>query len=91
MTITITPTAATLGAVVTGVDLAHLDDAIWHEIHAAFLAFGVLAFPVQHLDEASQGAFALRFGNVERLSPRRGQRTVRLHVRKLQRRTFLPG
>ena len=70
MTITITPTAATLGAVVTGVDLAHLNEATWREVHAAFLTYGVLAFTGQHLDEASQGAFALRFGNVEKLSPR---------------------
>jgi alpha-ketoglutarate-dependent taurine dioxygenase len=66
----ITPTSATLGAVVTGVNLAELDDSTWKEIHAAFLEYGVLIFPGQHLDDEAQGAFAHRFGDIEQLSPR---------------------
>ena len=63
MSIEVTPIDATLGAVVTGVDLATLDDATWEEIHDAFLIYGLLVFPGQHnLDDESQGAFALRFG-----------------------------
>ena len=37
MSIEVTPIDATLGAVVTGVDLAKLDDNTWEEIHDAFL------------------------------------------------------
>ena len=70
MGITIEPIDATLGAVVTDVDLASLEDAAWAEIHAAFLRYGVLVFPGQHLDAPAQGRFAQRFGEVEQLSPK---------------------
>ena len=43
MSLGVTPIDATLGAVVTGVDLAALDDETWKEIHLAFLKDGVLA------------------------------------------------
>jgi alpha-ketoglutarate-dependent taurine dioxygenase len=66
---TIAPADATLGAVITGVDLAALDDATWKTIHEAFLRYGVLVFPHQRLNEAQQGAFAERFGNTEKLYP----------------------
>jgi alpha-ketoglutarate-dependent taurine dioxygenase len=52
------------------VNLAELDDATWGEIHAAFLEYGVLVFPAQHLDADAQGRFARRFGNVEQMSPK---------------------
>ncbi|MHC4816147.1 MAG: TauD/TfdA dioxygenase family protein [Planctomycetota bacterium] len=74
----ITPTSATLGAVVTGVKLAELDDSTWKEIHAAFLEYGVLIFPGQHLDDEAQGAFAHRFGNIEKLSPRQTGPTIQI-------------
>ncbi|MCY4060139.1 MAG: TauD/TfdA family dioxygenase, partial [Gammaproteobacteria bacterium] len=48
MAIDLAPLEATLGAVVTGVDLAALDDATWEEIHDAFLSYGLLVFPGQH-------------------------------------------
>lgn len=70
MTITISPIDATLGAVITDVDLANLDDATWKEVHAAFLEHGVLVFPGQHLDAEAQGRFARRFGNLEQMSPK---------------------
>jgi alpha-ketoglutarate-dependent taurine dioxygenase len=70
MTIRITPIDATLGAVVTQVSLADLDDGTWSEIHAAFLEYGVLVFPGQHLDAAAQARFARRFGNLEQMSPK---------------------
>ncbi len=82
MPITVTPTDATLGAVVTNVDLADLDDDTWQEIHAAFLEHGLLVFPGQNLDEESQGAFALRFGNIEKLSPRQDRPTVKFSNKK---------
>lgn len=60
---TVQPIDATLGAVVTDVDLNHVDDATWRHIHAAFLRYGVLVFPGQHLDDGAQQAFAHRFGD----------------------------
>ena len=54
MTLTITLTGATLGAIVTGVDLANLNDASWVDIERAFLAYAVLIFPSQNLSEAEQ-------------------------------------
>lgn len=70
MTIAIKPINATLGAVISNVALAELDDATWGEIHAAFLTYGVLVFPNQHLDAAAQGRFARRFGELEQMSPK---------------------
>ena len=76
MTMTVTPVDATLGAVVTDVDVANITDEAWAEIHAAFLEYGVLVFPAQNLDAQSQGAFALRFGEVEQLSPKQKGATI---------------
>jgi len=56
---------ATFGAVVTGVRLARIDDAAWHELYAAWLEYGLLVFPAQHLKRAEQIAFAKRFGPLE--------------------------
>ncbi len=82
MGLAVTPIDATLGAVVTGVDLAALDNPAWEEIHGAFLAYGVLVFPDQTLDDASQGAFARRFGKIEKLSPRQTDGTVQFSNQK---------
>lgn len=65
MPITIQPTNATLGAIISGVDLATLSDNSWREIEAAFHAYAVLIFPNQHLSAKSQLAFATRFGEIE--------------------------
>ncbi len=70
MAIAIMPIDATLGAVVTNVALADIDDATWEEIHAAFLTYGVLVFPGQHLDDDAQGRFAALFGELEQMSPK---------------------
>ena len=91
MPITVTPTDATLGAVVTDVDLAELDDATWEEIHAAFLKHGVLIFPGQNLDEEAQGAFALRFGNIEKLNPKQAKPTVQFSNQKPDGTTAQPS
>jgi|TARA_Y100000310_G_scaffold283604_2_gene305714 alpha-ketoglutarate-dependent taurine dioxygenase len=69
MNITIEPTDATLGAVIKHVDLSQLDDGTWADIEGAFLEFGVLIFPGQHLSTDAQVAFAERFGKIEYLSP----------------------
>jgi alpha-ketoglutarate-dependent taurine dioxygenase len=60
----IEPTAATLGAVVTGVSLSSLDDADWTGIEDAFHQHAVLVFPGQHLTDAEQTAFGRRFGEL---------------------------
>ena len=91
MPITVTPTDATLGAVVTDVDLAQLDDATWEEIHAAFLTYGVLIFPGQNLTEEAQGAFALRFGNIEKLNPKQDKPTVQFSNQKPDGTTAQPS
>ena len=91
MPITVTPTDATLGAVVTDVDLAQLDDATWEEIHAAFLTYGVLIFPGQNLTEEAQGAFALRFGNIEKLTPKQDKPTVQFSNQKPDGTTAQPS
>ena len=67
MPLRIEATGATLGAIVTGVDLALLDDESWHAIEAAFLEHALLVFPGQHLASPQQVAFARRFGDIEHL------------------------
>ncbi len=76
MTITVTPIDATLGAVVTDVRLAQMDDATWSQVHDAFLEYGVLVFPAQHLSDDEQGTFARRFGDIEQLNPKQTGGTV---------------
>jgi alpha-ketoglutarate-dependent taurine dioxygenase len=63
----IRPTGATLGAVVTGVELAELSDADWTAIERAFHEHAVLVFPGQHLSRDGQAAFAGRFGEFDAL------------------------
>ena len=66
---TITSTGATLGALVTDIDLAEIDDATWATVESAFHKFGVLIFPGQHLSEDAEISFAARFGDIEQLVP----------------------
>ncbi len=61
----IEPLDATFGAVVTGVKLAALDDATWHDLHAVWLKYALLIFLGQHLSRDQQVAFAKRFGPLE--------------------------
>jgi alpha-ketoglutarate-dependent taurine dioxygenase len=71
MTVSIQAIDSAPGAVIKDVDVARLDDATWHEIYQAFLQYGVLVFPGQNdLDDAGQGNFAQRFGNIEKLGPK---------------------
>ena len=65
----VTPTDATLGAVVTGIDLASLDARTWRGVEDAFHEHAVLIFPAQHLNAEAQVAFGARFGQVEQLVP----------------------
>ena len=65
MSLNIQPTPATLGATLTGVNLAALTPGEWAAILAAFHEYAVLFFPAQHLSAAAQLAFAQRFGDIE--------------------------
>jgi len=60
--IAITPISSALGAEVSGVDLAKLDDPTFAAIHGAFLDHQVLAFRDQRLSPAEYSALARRFG-----------------------------
>lgn len=66
---TVTPTSATLGAVVGDIDLARLDEASWKAVETAFHQHAVLVFPGQRLSAEEQVAFARRFGEIEILTP----------------------
>ena len=70
----------TLGAVVTGVDLANLDEPAWRAVEEAFLTHAALVFPGQHLSDADQIAFGKRFGEIEVL--REGQEGVQISNQK---------
>ncbi len=62
----ITPTGRTLGATVTGLDLARpLDDADASALLAALGAHGVLCFPGQDLTPGALAGFGARFGSLE--------------------------
>src|SRR5262244_2853893 len=65
----ITPIDATLGAVVTELSLARMDNSTWKTVEHAFHDHAVLVFPGQHLAEDEQVAFANRFGDIELLAP----------------------
>ena len=64
----ITPSGETLGATISDVRLATLDEPSWTQVEEAFHEFGVLVFPQQHLAESEQIAFASRFGDLEHVS-----------------------
>ncbi|GMU79463.1 MAG: taurine dioxygenase [Acidimicrobiia bacterium] len=63
-TLEITRQEPSAGAIVTGVDLASLDDATFRALHAAFLEHHVLAFRGQDLTPDEQLAFAARWGTI---------------------------
>ena len=56
---------ASMGAELSGIDLARLDDEAFKKIHDAFHAHQVLVMGNQNLTPASQIAFSLRFGALE--------------------------
>jgi alpha-ketoglutarate-dependent taurine dioxygenase len=64
-TLSIRPVDATFGAVVTGIKVSDLDEAIWRELYATWLQYALLIFPDQHLKRDEQIAFARRFGPLE--------------------------
>jgi taurine dioxygenase len=63
--IKVTPASGALGAEVSGVNLAALDDETGDEIYRAWLAHQVLFFRDQRLTPTDQEAFAHRFGELD--------------------------
>ncbi len=64
--IKITPiTDKNFGAVVTGIHLSELTVESFEIVHAAFLKYGFLLFPDQHLSEQQNISFGQRFGDLE--------------------------
>ena len=88
---TISPTDATLGAVITDIDLAAMDEATWRLVEDAFHKYGVLIFPDQNLTEEEQIAFASRFGDIELLQPDTDQKAVSITNEKDDGSVFEPG
>jgi alpha-ketoglutarate-dependent taurine dioxygenase len=72
MSLEIERSAATLGAVVRGVQLAALAQSEWRAIEDAFHAHAVLIFPAQHLSLDEQARFGRRFGELDPLVARTG-------------------
>ncbi len=70
----IVPSAATLGAAVTGVHLNVLSDREWQAIEDAFHEYAILVFPGANLTEAEHIAFSRRFGPLERTLSQRTER-----------------
>ena len=56
---------ATLGAVITEIDLNDFGGQAWRAVEDAFLEHAVLVFPAQHLGADAQVAFGRRFGEIE--------------------------
>ena len=79
---TVAPIAATLGAVVSGLELARMDTSTWKAVEQAFHDHAVLVFPGQHLTEEDQVAFANRFGDIEILAPNPEQKAVPISNQK---------
>jgi alpha-ketoglutarate-dependent taurine dioxygenase len=65
--VSIEPLDATLGARVSGVELAALDESSWREIESAFHEYALLILPDQHLGAEEQVRFARRFGDIEHI------------------------
>jgi taurine dioxygenase len=70
--LSIVPYDAPLGARIEGIDVHRpIDDGVFHQIEAALHNYGVVVFPQQYLDDASQKAFSLRFGSELDIHPLR--------------------
>jgi taurine dioxygenase len=63
-TIRVSRLSGSLGAAISGVDLAELDDTTFEQIHRAWLEHLVLVFPNQNISPEKHVAFGRRFGEV---------------------------
>lgn len=61
----ITPLSEALGAEVTGLDVATIDDSQFKAVYAAFLEYQLLVFRDQTLTPDAHVAFSKRFGRIE--------------------------
>ena len=87
---TITPLDATLGATITNIDLANLDDATWSIVENAFHKYAALVFPEQDLSADEQTAFSRRFGKLETLRSDKGPESVFISNQKPDGSVFSP-
>jgi alpha-ketoglutarate-dependent taurine dioxygenase len=87
---TITPIDATLGATITDVDLADLDDITWKRVEDAFHEYAALIFPGQNLTDDAQVAFASRFGDIELLREDPDAKAVSISNQKPDGSVFKP-
>jgi alpha-ketoglutarate-dependent taurine dioxygenase len=58
------PLPKSFGAIVTNVRLSELNDSLFDQLYQAWLKYGLLIFPGQHLSDAEQLDFARRFGDL---------------------------
>ena len=65
----VTPVAGALGAEISGVDLAVLDDAAFTEIYQALLDHQVIFFRDQKMTPEQYRAFGQRFGSLKKFPP----------------------
>ncbi len=80
MPIPVRPLSPSLGAEI-GVDLSQPIDAARHsEIRRTFLDRGVILFRDQHLSEADQEAFCLRFGELELVRSSKSKNDAQPHI-----------
>ena len=86
----IAPVDATLGAIVTGLDLSRMDAPTWTRVEQAFYDHAVLVFPAQGLSAEAQVAFANRFGEIELLAPDPEQKAVAISNQKPDGTVFAP-
>ena len=78
----ITPIDATLGATITDIDLARLDEVTWKCVEDAFHEYALLIFPGQDLSTDAQIGFACRFGEIELLRPDADDKAVSVSNQK---------
>ena len=88
---TITPMETTMGATVTGIDLANMSTAEWRMVEDAFHEHAVLLFPAQNLTDEAQIAFALRFGEMELLRSDPDAKAVNISNQKPDGSVVQPG
>ena len=86
----ITPLDASLGATITDIDLADLDETTWSIVEDGFHEYAALVFPNQHLTEEAQIAFANRFGEIEILRGNTEMKAVSISNQKPDRSILQP-
>ena len=59
------PLDATVGAVITDINLAKLDETRFAQLYDTWLEYALLIFPGQYMTNDEQTTFALRFGELE--------------------------